>query len=71
MVRRSILLLVVVSSVVAAMMPAMASGPGGFGVLGECSEGCGAPLVVDECKSSGWEAFTYPRTFSDQGDCVA
>ena len=31
---------------------------------------CGAPLVVDECKGDGWEAFTYPRTFSNQGDCV-
>jgi len=34
-------------------------------------KGCGAPLVVDECKSGGWETFTYPRAFSDQGDCVA
>jgi quercetin dioxygenase-like cupin family protein len=33
--------------------------------------GCGAPLVVNECKSGGWETFTYPRAFSDQGDCVA
>jgi quercetin dioxygenase-like cupin family protein len=31
---------------------------------------CGAPLVVEECKGDGWEAFTYPRTFSNQGDCV-
>ena len=34
-------------------------------------KGCGAPLAVDECKSGGWAAFTYPRAFSDQGDCVA
>ena len=33
-------------------------------------KGCGAPLVVNECKGNGWEAFTYPRTFVDQGDCV-
>ena len=33
-------------------------------------KGCGAPLVVNECKGDGWEAFTYPRTFVDQGDCV-
>jgi hypothetical protein len=26
--------------------------------------------VVEECKGNGWEAFTYPRTFSNQGDCV-
>jgi len=31
---------------------------------------CGAPLVVKECKGNGWEAFTYPRTFKNQGDCV-
>lgn len=30
---------------------------------------CGAPLVVRECKDNGWSAFTYPRTFSNQGDC--
>jgi quercetin dioxygenase-like cupin family protein len=33
-------------------------------------KGCGAPLVVNECKGDGWQAFTYPRTFVDQGDCV-
>lgn len=31
---------------------------------------CGSPLVVGECKGNGWSAFTYPRTFSNQGDCV-
>ena len=31
---------------------------------------CGASLVVDECKVDGWRAFTYPRTFSNQGDCI-
>lgn len=33
-------------------------------------EACGAPLTVDECKGNGWTAFTYPRTFANQGDCV-
>ena len=33
-------------------------------------QACGQPLVVDECKGDGWFDFTYPRTFSNQGDCV-
>lgn len=32
-------------------------------------KGCGPPLAVDECKGNGWFDFTYPRTFSNQGDC--
>jgi quercetin dioxygenase-like cupin family protein len=32
-------------------------------------QACGAPLAVDECKGNGWFHFTYPRTFSNQGDC--
>jgi quercetin dioxygenase-like cupin family protein len=32
-------------------------------------QACGAPLAVDECKGHGWFNFTYPRTFSNQGDC--
>jgi quercetin dioxygenase-like cupin family protein len=31
---------------------------------------CGAPLTVDECRNNGWSAFTYPRTFANEGDCV-
>ena len=45
--------------------------PAGSGFSINVPKGCGAPLVVDECKAGGWETFTYPRTFSDQGDCVA
>ena len=45
--------------------------PVGSGFSVNVPEGCGAPLVVDECKGGGWEMFTFPRTFSDQGDCVA
>jgi len=45
--------------------------PVGSGFSVTVPKGCGAPLVVDECKIGGWETFTYPRTFSDQGDCVA
>jgi hypothetical protein len=44
--------------------------PAGSGFSVDVPKGCGAPLVVDECKGGGWQAFTYPRTFSDQGDCV-
>jgi quercetin dioxygenase-like cupin family protein len=32
-------------------------------------QACGQPLVVDECKGNGWFHFTYPRTFSNQGEC--
>jgi quercetin dioxygenase-like cupin family protein len=32
-------------------------------------QACGAPLTVDECKRDGWSNFTYPRSFSNQGDC--
>jgi quercetin dioxygenase-like cupin family protein len=45
--------------------------PVGSGISVTVPKGCGAPLAVDECKSGGWAAFTYPRAFSDQGDCVS
>ena len=32
---------------------------------------CGPPRDVDECKDDGWSKFTWPRSFSNQGDCVA
>ncbi len=28
------------------------------------------PRSVNECKNNGWEAFTTPRTFKNQGDCI-
>ncbi len=31
---------------------------------------CGPPAVVNECKNSGWIDFSYPRSFSNEGDCV-
>jgi hypothetical protein len=31
---------------------------------------CGPPRDVNECKDDGWVKFTWPRTFTDQGDCV-
>jgi hypothetical protein len=45
--------------------------PAGSGFSVNVPKACGAPLEVDECKGDGWRAFTYPRTFSNQGDCVA
>ncbi len=44
--------------------------PAGSGFSVNVQKGCGAPLAVEECKGHGWSAFTYPRTFSNQGDCV-
>ncbi len=32
---------------------------------------CGPPLTVSECKEGGWQSFDFPRSFADQGDCVA
>jgi len=45
--------------------------PTGSGFSVNVPQGCGPPLEVDECKGDGWSAFTAPRTFSNQGDCVA
>ena len=44
--------------------------PAGSAFSVNVPKACGAPLVVEECKGDGWQAFTYPRTFSSQGDCV-
>jgi len=44
--------------------------PVGSGFSVNVPQGCGAPLAVDECRNNGWSAFTYPRTFSNEGECV-
>jgi quercetin dioxygenase-like cupin family protein len=44
--------------------------PAGSAFSVNVPQACGAPLEVDECKGDGWSAFTYPRTFLDQGDCI-
>lgn len=31
----------------------------------------GGPATKDQCKKDGWKAFTFPRTFKNQGDCVS
>ena len=36
-----------------------------------CDEARGSPPTSkDECKQGGWELFTVPRTFKNQGDCI-
>jgi quercetin dioxygenase-like cupin family protein len=44
--------------------------PAGSAFSVNVPKACGAPLAVDECMGNGWSAFTYPRTFSNQGDCI-
>ena len=31
---------------------------------------CGPPLGVDECRRDGWQIFTHPHNFMNQGDCI-
>jgi hypothetical protein len=33
--------------------------------------GIGPPTNTDQCKKGGWEVFTIPRKFQNQGDCVS
>jgi quercetin dioxygenase-like cupin family protein len=44
--------------------------PAGSAFSVNVPKACGAPLAVDECMGNGWSAFDYPRTFSNQGDCI-
>jgi len=44
--------------------------PAGLAFSVNAPQSCGAPLAVEECANNGWTAFTYPRTFSNQADCV-
>ena len=37
----------------------------------DTGQACGRPLNVDECTNGGWERFSYPREFKNQGDCVS
>ena len=32
--------------------------------------GVGPPANKDQCKNGGWAAFTIPRAFKNQGDCI-
>ena len=31
---------------------------------------CGPARSVEECKDGGWMNFTFPHSFSSQGDCI-
>jgi YVTN family beta-propeller protein len=33
--------------------------------------GVGPPTNKDQCKKGGWETFTIPQKFKNQGDCVS
>jgi quercetin dioxygenase-like cupin family protein len=44
--------------------------PAGLAFSVSVPQGCGAPLTLAECRNNGWSAFTYPRTFANEGDCV-
>jgi YVTN family beta-propeller protein len=33
--------------------------------------GVGPPTNKDQCKKGGWEIFTIPEKFKNQGDCVS
>ena len=43
--------------------------PLGLGISVSTPRLCGQPADVAECRQEGWENFTYPRTFANQGDC--
>lgn len=45
--------------------------PAGSAFSVNVPQACGAPQKVEECKDNGWSRFTYPQSFSNQGDCVA
>jgi len=30
----------------------------------------GPPIKKEQCKNGGWMRFNFPRTFSNQGDCI-
>lgn len=31
---------------------------------------CGPARTLSECRAGGWANFTFPRSFSNQGDCI-
>jgi hypothetical protein len=45
--------------------------PAGLAFSVNVPQACGAPLGVEECRNNGWSSFTYPRAFSNEGDCVS
>jgi len=43
---------------------------GAFGVGGRDLAIVPGPVAVEQCKAR-WKSFTFPRTFKNQGDCIA
>jgi uncharacterized delta-60 repeat protein len=48
---------------------------GGFDIalaryLSGAASGAGPPTNKEQCKHNGWRAFTIPRTFRNEGDCI-
>jgi hypothetical protein len=35
-----------------------------------CDPQTGPPQNMEQCKNGGWMRFDFPRTFSNQGDCI-
>ena len=40
------------------------------GVGDACDLQTGPPTLKDQCKNGGWQRFTVPRKFKNQGDCI-
>ncbi len=40
------------------------------GIGDVCDPAQGPPSNKDQCKNGGWQLFTVPRTFNNQGDCI-
>lgn len=40
------------------------------GIGDACDAQTGPPSTKEQCKNDGWRRFNFPRTFSNQGDCL-
>ncbi len=40
------------------------------GIGDTCDAQTGPPQNKEQCKNDGWMRFDFPRTFSNQGDCI-
>jgi hypothetical protein len=40
------------------------------GIGDTCDSQIGPPVNKEQCKNGGWARFNFPRTFSNQGDCL-
>jgi YVTN family beta-propeller protein len=46
-------------------------GVGAYPLEVAITPGVGPPTNKDQCKDGGWEIFTIPEKFKNQGDCVS